>query len=119
CAVVVDESGPAPALVAYVTPSDLAIDALERDALGRLPRYMTPQRFVPLDSLPLTANGKLDRRRLPAVAALAKEPSCSEPANEAERLLLSLWRELLRLPTLGVDDDVFHAGADSLIAIRL
>jgi|GEM_PF-1519389 len=122
CAVVVDESGPAPAIVAYVTPINLKVDALESSVLSRLPRYMAPHRFVLLNSLPLTANGKLDRRRLPrlpTVATPAKEPSGAQPANEAERLLLTLWRELLRQPTLGVDDDVFQAGADSLIAIRL
>ena len=85
----------------------------------RLPAYMTPAHIVFLDSLPLTPNGKVDRK---ALQALAPRAAATQPAAAAttptQAALLAIWRELLDVPTLGVDDDVFDLGAHSLMAMK-
>ncbi|MFD0690734.1 non-ribosomal peptide synthetase [Actinomadura fibrosa] len=108
-------------LVAYVVPTlDGGFDARElRDHLAAaLPEFMVPSAFVPLDAVPVTANGKVDRRALPA-----PDPAVSAgfraPVTEAERILCRLYGETLALERVGVDDDFFEAGGDSIIAIQL
>ncbi|WP_161795304.1 non-ribosomal peptide synthetase, partial [Xanthomonas sp. GPE 39] len=109
-------------LVAYVV-GDAA--ALDRDALRahlgtRLPDIMLPSAYVHLDALPLTANGKLDRRALPApeADALATQPYVA-PQGERETLLAALWSELLGVEQIGRHDSFFALGGHSLLAISL
>ncbi|GAA4918381.1 amino acid adenylation domain-containing protein [Actinomycetospora succinea] len=111
-AVTVRRDGPAPALVGYVVGD---ADGL-REALAReLPEAMVPVAVVALDALPLTASGKLDRAALPA-PELGTGPA-REPATEAERVLCTIFAEVLGRDSCGPDDDYFALGGDSIAAI--
>jgi hypothetical protein len=108
-------------LVAYIVPAsgqDLTEDNLLQYLSRRLPEYMIPSAVVQMDTLPLTANGKLDVYALPAPNRHPRA-SFSPPQTRAERTLCELARTLLDINDLGTDDDLFELGADSLIAARL
>jgi len=86
----------------------------------RLPQYMVPSALVPLERLPLTANGKIDRQ---ALAALPIEPPASArdvaaARTPTEETLTAIWRELLGVESVGIEDDVFDLGAHSLMAMK-
>ncbi|MEU7574932.1 amino acid adenylation domain-containing protein [Micromonospora sp. NPDC049240] len=111
-------------LVAYVTPAagGGAVDpAALREALRRrLPDYMVPSAFVPLDALPLSANGKLDTAALPdpvpdGGGAAAHRP----PVTPVERAVAAAWQDALGVADVGLDDDFFALGGHSLLAIRM
>ena len=110
-------------LVAYVVPSvrEPALSQLLRAHLAeRLPEFMVPSLFVPLDSLPLTAHGKLDRKALPAVGGERPETATAyvAPATPLERELTAILAEVLGVSQLGVHDDFFQLGGHSLLATR-
>ncbi|MFE6667640.1 non-ribosomal peptide synthase/polyketide synthase [Streptomyces sp. NPDC057697] len=107
-----------PRLVAYVVGADESGIAGIRDALRqRLPEHMVPSAVVPLDALPTTPNGKLDRRALPAPDYTA--PVGRAPRTPNEDVLSALFREVLRLDRVGVDDGFFDLGGHSLLGARL
>ena len=121
CAVVVREDSSADKqLVAYLEPalgSTVDVEALRKE-LGRvLPDYMAPSAFVLLDKLPLTMNGKLDRRALPAPTHRAEKYRA--PATEQERQLCQIFEAVLGVLQVGVDDNFFALGGHSLLAPRL
>jgi amino acid adenylation domain-containing protein/non-ribosomal peptide synthase protein (TIGR01720 family) len=107
-------------LVAYVVRSN-GIDPDEaelREMLGRrLPEYMIPSAFVVIDALPLTANGKLDWRALPAPQR--KNGTFRAPRTGDEQLMAAIFGEVLGLERVGLDDDFFELGGHSLLATRL
>jgi amino acid adenylation domain-containing protein len=112
-------------LVAYVVHHPGA--ALEPAALRaflrvKLPEHMIPASFVRLDELPLTANGKTDRRALgalPPPEAPTRQESFVPPRDELERQLARVWEEVLRVQPVGVRDDFFDLGGHSLLATRV
>ncbi len=110
-------------LVAYLVPQEDVVPDLAavRDQLaGQLPHYMVPSAFVVLDAMPLTINGKLDRKALPApgtgtVVARAFEA----PQGDTEIAIAALWQELLGVPQVGRHDQFFELGGHSLLAVQL
>ena len=86
----------------------------------RLPKPMVPAMFVWLESLPLTLNGKIDRRALPAPgqASFEEATAAGEPGTPQEELLVTIWEEVLGRKQVGIHDDFFELGGDSLLAIR-
>jgi amino acid adenylation domain-containing protein len=123
-AVVVDESGGERRLVAYVAQDDPGdVEAVRSRLRALLPPYMVPARFLRLPSLPLTPNGKVDRRALAARLAsdlAAPEPAAgAPPGNAAEAALLAIWEDVLGRRGIGVHDNFFALGGDSIMAMRL
>ncbi|MEV7168497.1 condensation domain-containing protein, partial [Streptomyces sp. NPDC093224] len=120
-------------LVAYVVPAEgrtVEVEELRALAAARLPEYMVPSAFVTLERLPLSANGKLDRKALPApalpaaaAAAVAAAATAAAPAPlagaEPVDVLRALVAEVLGLPAVGPDDNYFELGGDSIVSIRL
>jgi pristinamycin I synthase-3/4 len=104
-------------LVAYVVPATVDPARLRGELAARLPDYMMPAAFVPLEMLPLTANGKLDRAALPA--PVFRTGGGATPENPRQETLCGLFAEVLGLPEFGVADNFFDAGGHSLLATRL
>jgi amino acid adenylation domain-containing protein len=108
-------------LVAYVvTTPHYTREALHSYLKASLPAYMLPSLYVELDKIPLTSNGKIDRRALPEPQEIHSAASAVVlPCNELERKLVTIWQELLGRQHIGVTDNFFELGGNSLIAIRL
>lgn len=110
-------------LVAYYT-ADENIEANDlRDGLkARLPKHMVPAFFVPLTDFPRLANGKIDEAKLPAPAqtiSRAKPSGQSAALSPAEATLLGIWRETLSAENIGVNDNFFEVGGDSILSIQI
>jgi amino acid adenylation domain-containing protein len=111
-------------LVAYcVSAGSAALDVtdLTRHLRNRLPDYMAPSAFVPLEAFPLTPSGKINRRALPAPDNTRPELESKylAPCNPLEEQLASIWRELLGLARVGIHDNFFALGGHSLLAARV
>ncbi|MCH7345997.1 non-ribosomal peptide synthetase, partial [Pelomonas sp. CA6] len=105
-------------LVAYVVGAEaLDVDTLRAALEQELPAYMVPSAFVRLDALPVTPNGKLDRRALPAPDHTERDYEAPQGALEAQ--LAALWAEVLQLPRVGRHDNFFELGGHSLLAVTL
>jgi len=129
--VIVREVAGDKALVAYVSPQEPRDGAVAPSSgdLGtelrsfireRLPHYMVPAAIVVLPFLKLNANGKIDRKALPAPeAALLAKPAVKAPGTPLEKQLVEIWEELLGRAPIGVDESFFELGGHSLLAIRV
>ncbi|HEX5792552.1 MAG TPA: phosphopantetheine-binding protein, partial [Rheinheimera sp.] len=108
-------------LVAYLVMADEdALGEVFSAAAGQLPAYMVPGRYALLSALPLTANGKLDKRALLALPDEAVQSSdYVAPATETEQQLAALWCEVLQLEQVSVSSSFFALGGHSLLAMRL
>ncbi|MFD0579116.1 amino acid adenylation domain-containing protein [Dactylosporangium darangshiense] len=113
-------------LVAYLVPADAAagapgVEELRGFLRGRLPEFMLPGVYVELASLPLTANGKLDRKALPAPdgARMGLDAGFVPPRSAVEEVLAGLWEQLLGVARVGVLDNFFALGGHSLLATQV
>jgi acyl carrier protein len=119
-----EDGGRGKRLVAYVTgagPSGPSVPELRSHLQGALPGHMVPSVFVMLDVLPLTANGKVDRRALPAPDQTRQELQVPFVAagTDAEQKIAVIWKEAIGINAIGVDDNFFEVGGDSLIMIEV
>ncbi|WP_425273540.1 amino acid adenylation domain-containing protein [Pseudomonas morbosilactucae] len=115
-------------LVGYVVPNVFSADADVQAALREdlkaklkenLPDYMVPAHLLFLENLPVTPNGKLDRRALPAPDASQLQQAYIAPQSELEQRIASIWQDVLRLEKVGITDNFFELGGDSIISIQV
>jgi len=115
-------------LACYVVPSeahkgsqDELLSTVREHLRAKLPTYMVPTGFVVMNELPLTANGKIDRRALPAPTAhtSALKAEHVAPRNNIERTLAAIWSKVINASDIGIHDDFFDLGGHSLIGIQL
>jgi amino acid adenylation domain-containing protein len=110
-------------LVAYIVPQPeitITIDEIRQFLTTKLPGYMVPNAFVILEALPLTANGKIDRRALPPPKSSSK-PSDKyvAPRTPIEDILVNVWSEILKVEKVSINDNFFELGGHSLLATQL
>jgi len=117
-----DESG-TKRLVGYYASSSAAGPSpkdLRQFLQGKLPQYMVPALFVPMPALPLSTNGKVDRSALPApVFASETSSDAQAPASQLEQMIANLWKRVLRIEAVGLDDNFFDIGGDSLLLVAV
>ncbi|KAA6449502.1 non-ribosomal peptide synthetase [Bacillus swezeyi] len=108
------------ALCGYVTSAEqLDTENMARQLANVLPDYMVPAYWVQLDELPITANGKVDRRALPQPDAEAKTAEYKAPRTETEQLLADVWQKVLGIERIGISDNFFTLGGDSIKGIQM
>ncbi|MFJ3793087.1 amino acid adenylation domain-containing protein [Kitasatospora sp. NPDC090091] len=114
-----EDAGRSPRLVGYLVPAEglPEVAAVRERLAAQVPEYMVPAAFVVLDELPLNANGKVDRRALPAPEYRAAQ--WSGPSTPQEEILCGLFREVLGAEVVGVHDSFFDLGGDSILAMGL
>ncbi|MGK7925484.1 MAG: thioesterase domain-containing protein [Spirulina sp.] len=99
------------------------LEELRDDLQQKLPDYMIPANYILMDALPLTANGKVDRRSLPQPKSLLKDALHQKdyvaPQTQTERLLADIWAEVLKLDRVGIHNNFFEIGGDSLLNIQI
>ena len=94
-------------------------EALKAHLKAQLPDYMVPAHLIVLDSMPLTANGKLDRRALPQPDPEANRQHYVAPSNALESSLAAIWCAVLNVQQVGLDDNFFELGGDSILSIQV
>ncbi len=117
--VLLHQEGGRSALIAYVVAREgerLSTTDLRRAAMAALPDYMVPQTIMLLDRLPMGPNSKLDRSALPAPRTAR---DLVAPASEKERVILDVWKDILDTPEIGVTENFFDVGGQSLAAVRI
>ncbi len=117
--VLLREDGTAKRLIGYVTgPAAGNEDTLRRALESKLPKHMLPEAVVVLDKMPTNPNAKLDRAALPLPEMRSRQTQGVAAASKSEKQVLTLWRDLLGLPDLGVTDNFFAMGGSSLLALK-
>ncbi|SDT84455.1 non-ribosomal peptide synthetase [Desulfobacula phenolica] len=115
-------------LVAYIVTKTQTVPSaaeLRKHVRLKLPEHMTPAFYLPLAAIPLTPNGKTDRRKLPKPKAremkqlIEKEASSRAPETPTEKTVASVWANYLGLDTVGAESDFFQLGGESLMAVRI
>ena len=128
CCVVHKQQDTHSRLVCYfVAEQDLATpvaaleDTLRNHLLTQLPEYMVPADFIAMSSLPVTSSGKIDRKQLQQLEDNTRRSSghYQAPSTVIERHLAAIWQELLGIPRVGIDDNFFEMGGDSIITIQV
>ncbi|MGA5696828.1 amino acid adenylation domain-containing protein [Bacillus bombysepticus] len=113
-----DESGEKYLCAYVVTEKDIPIPEVRAYLATKLPYYMIPQQIIPIQNIPLTQNGKIDRKKLPQPTYNLKS-SHIEPTNSTERKLVEIWKEVLGIQRVGIQDNFFEIGGHSLKAAKL
>ena len=111
-------------LVAYIILSSNAspnITEMRQHIKEKLPEFMVPSSFVALDKLPLNPNGKVDRKALPEPSQMQTEfdVDYAPPITDGQKKLVEIWKQVLGLERVGINDDFFELGGDSILAIQL
>ncbi|EFW85209.1 non-ribosomal peptide synthetase [Pseudomonas savastanoi] len=112
-------------LAAYLVPAQPDQDqqslreTLKTELRAHLPDYMVPTHFIVLDKMPLTANGKLDRKALPAPDASQLQAAYIAPQGELEQQLAAIWADVLKVEQVGRSDNFFELGGHSLLAVQM
>ncbi|MFJ3484103.1 amino acid adenylation domain-containing protein [Pseudomonas sp. NPDC090202] len=127
-AVVIAAAGPSgQQLVGYVVPGDSAVgmthdelrNQLKTRLLANLADYMVPSQWLFLDRLPLSPNGKLDRKALPAPDFSQSSKAYEAPRSATEQALASIWQDVLKIERVGLTDNFFELGGDSIVSIQV
>ena len=125
------EAGSGLQLAAYLVASDATLasassaqqahwrDAVRQQLLTGLPDYMVPTHLILLEQLPLSPNGKLDRKALPGIGDAATRSEHVAASNPLEQQLAAIWQAVLKLDRVGVTDNFFELGGDSIISIQV
>jgi acyl carrier protein len=97
------------------------VQDLQQFVKQKLPEYMAPAQFVFLDSIPLTTNGKVDRKALPAptYGNVSEDKGFAAPHTETEKAIADIWSKLMKLERIGIHDDFFDFGGHSLMAMKM
>ncbi|MCY7855055.1 amino acid adenylation domain-containing protein, partial [Bacillus sonorensis] len=103
----------------YTSARERTASELRTELSKVLPEYMIPSHFIQLEAMPLTANGKVDKRKLPVPAAEETHAAYKAPENETEEILAAIWEEVLGIKRPGIDDNFFSVGGHSLKAMML
>ncbi|WP_306008029.1 non-ribosomal peptide synthetase [Bacillus sp. MMSF_3353] len=105
-------------LVAYVV-GDGNVDAWREYLKAKLPSYMVPSGFVVMEAIPLTANGKVDREALPMPEEKQINSESVGPRNSNEQILTTIWKQVLGVKKVGIYDNFFEIGGDSILSIQI
>lgn len=111
-----------PRLVAYIVPARIPAPlphVLRRELARTLPDFMIPTAYVVMERLPLNANSKVDRNNLPSPGFSREATVVESPRTEAEKTLAGIWESLLGVKPVGIHDNFFDLGGDSLLAVRM
>uniref|UniRef100_UPI00136F0F9F AMP-binding protein n=1 Tax=Clostridium sp. C8-1-8 TaxID=2698831 RepID=UPI00136F0F9F len=104
----------------YVSGKELQLEYLKYFLATKLPEYMVPEFFIRMDTLPLTVNGKIDKKKLPEPDGVSnRNAEYIAPRNEIEQEIASIWRNILEVSKIGINDNFFDLGGNSLKAIRV
>ncbi len=116
-----NEDGDCKSLCAYiVSTKTIDIFSLREYLTKKIPNYMIPNYFVQIENIPLTTNGKIDRAKLPDPGAnIEVQGEYSPPTNNVQEALVQIWQRVLNLEHIGIKDNYFHVGGDSIKAIEL
>ncbi|WP_156497366.1 non-ribosomal peptide synthetase, partial [Paenibacillus jamilae] len=115
-----DETGQTQLVAYYVASQELGASELRHELGQKLPSYMVPSYFIWLEQMPLTPNGKIDRKSLPAPeGSLHSGAEYVAPRTVAERALVAIWQSVLGVQTVGILDNFFDLGGDSIKAIQI
>ena len=109
-------------LVAYIVPvGEFNKEKISLFMQAKLPSYMVPRVYIPLNRIPLTSNGKVDKKALPNPDLLPEygQRKIKFPETEAQKMVAAIWSESLRIPQISIDDNFFELGGHSLIAVRV
>ncbi len=110
-------------IVAYIEPAK-GLDSVDsmaiREILRReIPEYMVPALVIPIDKIPVTVNGKIDRRRLPDPADFWQQKQYVAPATDYEQAIAEIWQTVLKMESISIEDNFFDIGGHSLLAVQI